>query len=154
MAADNKNDPCVILVTNIDSARGSGLRGIMRTILLVEEDPLQALVRLKALQKRFSDVKRVIDPVEALCLIEQPVFSDNLGLVISGHYLSGLSGPAFVAELHTRRPGLPILVLGETQDSASEYAGEGVSFLAKPITDETMVAAANRLLSGNKPKAA
>jgi DNA-binding NtrC family response regulator len=122
----------------------------MRTILLVEEDPLQAFVRMSVLEKRFPGVRRVADPGEALCLIEQPVFSDNLGLVIAGHRLSGLDGPAFVAELHARKPALPVLVLGDRQESASAYAGNDVRFLAKPIAADEMVAAASQLLDENE----
>ncbi|HEY1648369.1 MAG TPA: response regulator [Terracidiphilus sp.] len=122
----------------------------MRTILLVEEDPLQAFVRMSVLEKRFPGVRRVADPGEALCLIEQPVFSDNLGLVIAGHRLSGLDGPAFVAELHARKPALPVLVLGDRQESASAYAGKDVRFLAKPIAADEMVAAASQLLDENE----
>jgi CheY-like chemotaxis protein len=118
----------------------------MRTILLVEDDPLQALVRKSVLEKRFPDVKRVADAAEALCLIEQRVFSDNLGLVISGHHAHGLSGPAFVAELHARLPKVPVLVLGSAAESAGDYAGEGVRFLAKPIATEQIVAAAGEMV--------
>jgi DNA-binding NtrC family response regulator len=121
--------------------------GIMRTILLVEDDPLQAFARLSALEKRFPGVKRVTDAAEALCLIEQAAFSDNLGLVISSHRPSGLDGPAFVAELHTRMPGLPVLVLGDSLDSAREYSGDWVRFLPRPVATEEMLAAASHMLA-------
>jgi two-component system, NtrC family, C4-dicarboxylate transport response regulator DctD len=118
----------------------------MRTILLVDDDPLQALVRKSILEKRFSDVKRVADAAEALCLIEQRVFSDHLGLVISGHHAPGLGGPAFVAELHARMPEVPVLVLGGSAESPRDYEGDRVRFLAKPVATEQIVAAAGELL--------
>jgi DNA-binding NtrC family response regulator len=123
-------------------------------ILLVEEDPLQALVRTSILKKRFSDVKRVADAAEALCLIEQRVFSDNLGLVISGDHFPDLSGPAFVAELQTRMPALPVLVLGNTQASAGNYAGERVRFLAKPIATDEMLGLAAQMMDKTGHRAA
>jgi DNA-binding NtrC family response regulator len=119
----------------------------MRTILLVEDDPLQAFARLSALEKRFPGVKRVTDATEALCLIEQAAFSDNLGLIISPHRLAGLSGPVFVAELHIRMPGLPVLVLGDSMESAREYSGDWVRFLPRPITTEEMLTAAGHMLA-------
>jgi DNA-binding NtrC family response regulator len=119
----------------------------MRTILLVEDDPLQASLRMSILGNRFSHVRRVTDAAEALCLIEQPVFSDNLGLVISGHHSRGLGGPAFVAELRSRKPALPILVLGDTRESATDYVGEEVRFLAKPVAAKEMLGAAAHMLS-------
>lgn len=120
----------------------------MTTILLVEEDPLQALVRISILKNRFPHVRRVADAAEALCLIEQPGFCDDLGLVISAHHLSGLGAPAFVAELRTRIPGLPILVLGDNQETAGEYAGRAVRFLPKPIATEEMLGTAAQMLEG------
>ena len=118
----------------------------MRTILLVEDDPLRGLVRKSILDKRFPDVKRVADAAEALCLIEQHRFSANLGLVISGHHAHGLSGPAFVAELHARLPEVPVLVLGSAAESAGDYASKGVRFLAKPAAKEELVAAASEMV--------
>jgi CheY-like chemotaxis protein len=88
------------------------IQGHTVTILLVDDDPLQAFLRKSILDKRFPDVRRVADAVEALCLVEQPFFVKNLALVVSGHHLPGMGGPAFVAELHARMPSLPVLVLG------------------------------------------
>ena len=84
----------------------------MTTILLVDNDPLQASLRKSILERRFSEVERVADAAEALCLVEQPQFAGHLGLVVSGLNMPGIGGPAFVAELHDRLPNVPVLVLG------------------------------------------
>jgi DNA-binding NtrC family response regulator len=118
----------------------------MTTILLVEDDPLQAFVRMSALEKRFSEVKRVSDAAEALCLIEQHVFSENLGLVIAGNHRPGLAGPEFVAELHARKPGLPVLVLGDAQETAGDYTGDNVRFLSKPVPAEEIASTISKML--------
>ena len=67
---------------------------------------------MSLLGRQFGDVRRVTDAAEALCLVEQPEFASKLGLVISGHHMPGIGGPAFVAELHARMPNLPVLVSG------------------------------------------
>jgi CheY-like chemotaxis protein len=120
----------------------------MRTILLVDDDPLQAFVRMSALEKRFRDVVRVADAAEALCLIEEPNFSSRLGLVISGHHRPGLGGPEFVAELHTRKPDVPVLVLGNGNDNAADYGEPGVRFLPKSTACEELVVIAGQLMNG------
>jgi len=84
----------------------------MAIILLVDNDPLQAFQRKSILERRFQEVERVGDAAEALCLVEQPHFAGKLGLVISGLSMPGIGGPEFVAELHTRLPQVPVLVLG------------------------------------------
>jgi DNA-binding NtrC family response regulator len=126
----------------------------MLTILLVDDDPFQASVRKSMLEKRFSDVLRVAGAADALCLVEQPQFADSLGLVISGHRLAGIGGPAFVAELHTRIPTLPVLVLGDSSEERSEYPGQNVSFLTRPILADQLLALASKLLAENERKTA
>jgi CheY-like chemotaxis protein len=118
----------------------------MATILLVENDPLQAFARVSSLEKRFHDVRRVADAAEALCLIEQPQFAGNLGLVICCLNVPGVGGPAFVAELRDRLPFVPVLVLGGTREPSADYAVDGVQFLSNPYATEQMLAAARQLL--------
>jgi CheY-like chemotaxis protein len=123
-------------------------------ILLVDDDPLQAFVRKSILERRFSDVLRVTDAAEALCLVEQPQFASSLGLVVSGHHLAGIGGPAFVAELHTRIPTLPVLVLGGAIDELRAYSGDYVGYMPHPILAEEMLALATRMLALNARKSA
>jgi DNA-binding NtrC family response regulator len=126
----------------------------MLKILLVDDDPLQAFVRKSILEKQFTDVQRVADAAEALCLVEQPQFARNLGLVVTEHRLAGIGGPAFVAELHTRIPSLPVLVLGDWSKDYGNYSGDNVCFLPRPILPEKMLALATRMLAQNQRKTA
>ena len=126
----------------------------MATILLVDDDPLQAFVRKSILERRFPDVMRVGDAAEALCLVEQPQFAANLGLVVSGHHVTGIGGPAFVAELRTRLPSLPVLVLGDPSEDAGDYPGDQVRFLPRPILAEEMLAVASQMLAQSERKTA
>ena len=121
--------------------------GNMATILLVDDDPLQAFARKSILEKRFHDVQRVADASEALCLVEQPHFAGNLGLVISGLQMPGISGPAFVAELHSRMPSVPVLVLGGSSEAPADYSGEWVRFLHSPCANEEMLSLASQMLA-------
>lgn len=118
----------------------------MPKILLVDDDPLQAFARKSLLGKRFKDVERAADAAEALCLLEQPQFAAAVGLVISGLHMPGMSGPAFVAELHARQPKVPVIVLGNSQDAADDYASEGVCFLPQTAPSEQVLSVASKLL--------
>jgi DNA-binding NtrC family response regulator len=126
----------------------------MLTILLVDDDPLQAFVRKSLLEKRFSDVHRVAGAAEALCLVEQPQFAGSLGLVVSSHHLAGIGGPAFVAELHSRMPSLPVMVLGDSDEANEDYSAHGVRFLPRPFVAEEMLALASQMLAQNNRKTA
>jgi DNA-binding NtrC family response regulator len=124
------------------------------TILLVDNDPLQAFLRKAVLERRFHDVQRVGDAAEALCLVEQPHFAGNLGLVISGLHMPGIGGPEFVTELHSRLPKVPILVLGAVSEAAGDYIGGWVRFLARPFASDEMLKVAVQMLALNEESAA
>ncbi len=112
----------------------------------MDDDPLQASVRKSILEKRFSDVLRVSDAAEALCLVEQPQVARSLSLVVTGNHLAGIGGPALVAELHTRIPGLPILVLGDSWEGYGPHLSENVKFLRRPYGADEMLSLANRMV--------
>jgi CheY-like chemotaxis protein len=122
----------------------------MTTILLVDDDPLQASLMLSLLGQRFGEVRRVTDAAEALCLIEQPELAGKLRLVISGHHLPGMGGPAFVNELHSRMPDLPVLVLGTAGATPADYAETHAALLAKPFSSEKMLALTRQMLTDHK----
>jgi DNA-binding NtrC family response regulator len=126
----------------------------MTTILLVEDDPLEAHRILPLLNREFSVVRRATDAAEALCLVEQADFADGLDLVISGHQTKGIGGPAFVAELCARKPDLPVLVLGRAGESPSDYIGEHVSFLPRPFVPQQMVSLASKMLARDSDRVA
>jgi DNA-binding NtrC family response regulator len=119
----------------------------MAKILLVENDPLQGFLRKSVLERRFAEVERVSDAAEALCLVEQPHFAGDLGLVICGMHLPGFGGPAFVIELRARLPMLPVLVLGNGGEAAGDYAGEGIRFLPRPSGSEELLDLAGQMLA-------
>jgi len=133
-----------------------GMRlGSALKILLVDDDPLKASVRKSIFEKRFSDVLRVADAAEALCLLEQPHFARSLSLVVTGHHSAGIGVPAFVAELHARIPLLPVLVLGDSREQApGDYADANVSFLARPFGADEMLSAASHIVTQNERKTA
>ena len=70
-------------------------------------------------------------------------------MVISGHHMPGIGGPAFVAELHNRVPSVPILVLGDATETPDHYQGDHIRFLARPVASDDILNAADQLLAGN-----
>jgi DNA-binding NtrC family response regulator len=101
------------------------------TVLIVESDPLQGFLSKSILERQFLDVVRVSDAAEALCLVEQPQFARRLGLVIASNPMQGIGGPAFVAELHSRLPQIPILVLGDSGNPGAAAASTSQASIAR-----------------------
>lgn len=137
----------------VPGSDGAGA-GFMPTILVVEDDPLQAFLTMAVLGRQLGEVRRATDAADALCLVEQPEFASKLGMVISGHDTQGISGPAFVAELHTRMPRLPVLVLGNREAEPGKYTDQPVAFLRRPFAPEKMLSMTREMLSRSVGKVA
>src|SRR5215469_16300824 len=112
----------------------------MTTVLLVDDDPLQAHVRRSILGRHFPDVARAADAAEAFILVEDPHFAGKLGLVVVGLNRPGLGSPAFVEELTARLPMVPVLVLGRSREEAAFYEGPNVRFLPRTAPAEQLIA--------------
>lgn len=126
----------------------------MTTVLLVDDDPLQAQVRKSILKRYFSDVERAADVAEAFIMVEEPRFAERLGLVVVGINRPGLSSPAFVAELTSRLPSIPVLVLGRNREEAALYAGPNVQFLPRTAASERMLAVSRQMMEQYAPRVA
>jgi len=124
----------------------------MTKILLVDEDPLHALVRKAILERKYADARRASDAAEALALVEQPKFAENLGLVVSGNQHSGIGLAGFLPELHVRKPDLPILVIGEKPLDHDELSGYPVVFLKRPVTADDLLSAVAKMLKTWAPR--
>lgn len=126
----------------------------MTTVLLVDDDPLQAFVRTSFLKRHFSDVERAADAAEAFILVEEPRFAERLGLVVVGLNRPGLGSPAFVAELISRLPSMPVLVLGRHHEEAALFAGTNVRFLPPSVPSEQVLAVSRQMMSQYTPRVA
>ena len=104
----------------------------MTTILLVDDDPLQASCMMSLLGRHFGDVRRATDAAEALCLSSSPTLPSKLGL---GHLRPAHAG-------NRRPPSWPNCTRGcrtclcwcwaMADESPSDYTGEHVAFLPRP----------------------
>ena len=118
----------------------------MTTVLLVDDDPLQARVRRTLLGRHFRDVQRVADAAEAFILVEDRNFTRGLGLVVVGLDRPGMGSAAFVAELTSRLPSVPVLVLGRHREEAAFYQGANVRFLPRAVSPEQFVAVSRQMI--------
>jgi CheY-like chemotaxis protein len=126
----------------------------MTTVLLVDDDPLQAHVRRSVLQRQFRTVERAADAAEAFILVEEPQFAQKLGLVVVGLNRPGMRSPDFVAELISRLPEVPVLVLGCNREDADLYRGENVRFLLRTVPTDQMLAISRQMMEQDTPRVA
>ena len=119
----------------------------MDTILLVDDNPLRAAMRQSLLEDSAPAVVRALDAAEALCMVESPEFAQGLSLVITGHVMSGISGPEFVAELRSRMPHVPVLVMSTISDFEKAYQGIAGVYFSQTRSPEELRSLAGKLVS-------
>lgn len=126
----------------------------MNTVLLVEDDPFQAHVRRSLLGRHFSDVERASDAAEAFILVEDKYFAERLGLVVVGLDRPGMGSRAFVDELTSRLPSVPVLVLGQGLEESATYPGSNVRFLPRAVPAEQFVAVTRQMIEQHRARVA
>src|ERR1700733_13868471 len=118
----------------------------METILLVDDNPLRAAMRKSLWEGKTPAVVRALDASEALCMVESPEFAQGLALVITGHVMSGISGPEFVEEFRSRMPQVPVLVLSAVPDAEQEYKGIPQVFVSRTTGGDELRSLVSRLV--------
>lgn len=144
MPSHNTGNHCVGFVSSSLPALKRAKRA---TILLVEDDPFQAFVHRSALGRHYDSIERVLDASEALIRVEEPGFEETLALIVIGLRLPGWAGPAFVNELRSRAPKVPVLAIGRASETAADYVGPMVRFLPGAPPESALVKAVKEMLS-------
>ncbi len=121
-------------------------------ILLVDDDPFQAYARVAALEGVYHRVERAAGAAEAFILVDQPAFARDLALVVVALHMPGISGAAFVAELASRAPRVPVLVLCRNDECSEHFTSSNVPYLL-PVGSsmKEMLRAAEEIMQPSRP---
>jgi CheY-like chemotaxis protein len=109
------------------------------TILLVDDDAIQAATRKAILTRSGNVVVLASAGQQALSFLEDQGFAQSIGLVITDHLMPRMNGPQFVSQLRRHFPALPVLVLSGLPDGETEYAGLNVLYRLKPLAPEELI---------------
>ena len=129
-------------------------RVCMESILLVDDNPLRASMRKSLLEGNAPAVVRALDAAEALCMVESPEFAQGLALVITGHVMTGISGPEFVGEFRSRMPQVPVLVLSAIPEAEQEYKGIPGVYVSRTTAPDELRALVGQLVSAGQRQTA
>jgi CheY-like chemotaxis protein len=114
-------------------------------ILLVDDNPVQASTRKAILSHSGNNVFVAANAQEALKLLEDTGFTNNISLIITDHLMPKMNGPQFVAQLRTQLPNVPVLVLSGMPGAEAEYDGMNVLYRLKPMDPEELIQLTNSL---------
>jgi len=118
-------------------------------ILVVDDNPVQALTRKAILAGAALQVQTVYSPDDAFAALEGDR-NDSITLVITDHVMPGESGSKFVKALWQRRRNLPVIVLSGMAEAEDDYAGLQVTFRSKPIHPHELIALALELSASKR----
>lgn len=117
-------------------------------ILVVDDNPVQALTRKAILVGAGMEVETVYSAEAAFAALQQDE-AQSIRLVITDHIMPGESGSHFVRRLWERRADLPVMVLSGLAEAEDDYVGLDITFRAKPIRPGELIELASRLSAPN-----
>jgi CheY-like chemotaxis protein len=118
---------------------------MMPQVLLVDDNPIQAVTRKAILERVGFTVKAFLSAKEALHFIESDV-ECAINMVITDHIMPEMSGTAFVCQLRELNSQVPVIVLSGLAGAEEEYEEYNVVFRTKPIAPDELQAMAIGLL--------
>jgi DNA-binding response OmpR family regulator len=123
------------------------------TILLIDDNAVQAATRQTILKRAGYFVIAVLNPQRALDQFRNHEFPEEIDLVITDHVMPGMSGSVFVRSLRESDPTLPVLVISGLEEAEAEYADMGVTFRLKPLLPDDLLASVHTLVNIRRPDA-
>lgn len=117
------------------------------TILLIDDNAVQAATRQTILKRAGFFVIAVLSPERALEQYRSGEFPAPIDLIITDHIMPGMTGADFVREIRSFDPEVPVLVISGLAEAEDEYADLGVHFRLKPLLPEHLLASVHRLIA-------
>jgi two-component system cell cycle sensor histidine kinase/response regulator CckA len=135
--------------------RRAPVKGLTGTILLVEDESVVLESVRRTLERRGHRVIAERSSADALRAFE--LHGAEVTLVLSDAILPGLGGPDLLAQIHARRPDIPLVLMsGYTKDAmdTDQLRAIGCWFIEKPFSRERLLEVISDALAIYGPQAA
>ena len=110
----------------------------MKTVLLVDDSPIQMAARQGVLNQAGFTVQIATSAETALSLLRSPV-GDTVDLILTDHVMPETSGAEFVRLLRSIKPDIPVVVISGMPELDQEYEGLNVTFQQKPMPPPDLI---------------
>lgn len=124
------------------------------TILLIDDNAVQAATRQAILQRAGYFVIPVLSPERALDQFRRDEYAAPIDLILTDHIMPGMTGSEFVGRLREFEKHVPVLVISGMVEAEDEYNGLDVEFRLKPLLPDNLLASVHRLIHSAAPQAA
>ena len=136
-------------VTALDDSKGMSQNHMPHTLLLIDDNAIQAATRQAILKRAGYFVIAVLDPTRALEQLRNNEFPAHIDLIITDHLMPGMTGSEFVASLRTFSPNIPVLVISGLAEAEDEYRALSVEFRLKPLLPNLLLDSVHHLVEAN-----
>ena len=119
------------------------------TLLLIDDNAIQAATRQTILKRAGYFVIAVLDPRRALEQLRNNEYPARIDLIITDHLMPSMIGSEFVASLRTFLPNVPVLVISGMAEAEDEYHSLMVEFRLKPLLPDLLLARVHHLVESN-----
>ena len=113
-------------------------------VLLVDDDPDQLRIR-ELILRNAGFIVHIATSAESAQAVLRAIH-EKIGVVITDHFLPGVTGAELVRELRIELPLMPVLVLSGMPGLEREYEGLSVSFRTKPFPPDELIGTVHELL--------
>lgn len=111
----------------------------MANILLIDDDAPQVATRQMILANAGHNVLVATNSRTAFGLLRSGAGNADVQLIITDHFMPGVSGRELVNTLWEIKPKVPIIVLSGAAEAAEEYEEMNVTFREKPISPPELI---------------
>ncbi|MES2393078.1 MAG: response regulator [Acidobacteriota bacterium] len=118
------------------------------TILLIDDNAIQAATRQTILKRAGYFVIAVLSPERALEQFRASEFPAPIDLILTDHIMPGMNGDQFVRHLRTFQPDVPVLVISGMAEAEDAYEGLNVQFRLKPLLPDNLLNTVQLLVAG------
>jgi len=108
-------------------------------VLLIDDDPLQLIVREQVLREAGFATSTAATGEAAVAALRAGEGA-SIDAVVTDHMLPGLGGAELVRAIRAARPQVPVLVVTGLVDAAPDYHGLNVEFRTKPFPALELIA--------------
>ena len=122
------------------------------TILLIDDNAVQAATRQAILKRAGFFVIAVLSPERALEQYRNEEFPAPIDLIITDHIMPGMTGAEFVTAVRSFDADVPVMVISGLMEAEEEYKTLNVQFRLKPLLPDELLACVHRLVASHATK--
>jgi len=132
--------------STIGTAASTSQESMPATILLIDDNAVQAATRQTILKRAGYFVIAALNPVRALEQLRHHEFPHTVDLILTDHIMPDMNGAEFITRLREFERDMPVLVISGMAEAEAAYKGLNVHFRLKPLLPDNLLASVHDLV--------